>query len=277
MKSFESRSIPMNDFFGWKRHPFADTYAQGNLWLPERDWRRLESIIRLIHNGKNLALCADPGTGKTTLIHALMDRLDKTAYLPIMLPYAGHPRNGLTRLLAEALGVEAKGRGIPLIARIQQHIEAMATSASPRHPLLIVDDAQRVEPDSLWDLCSLLFQTSRQTVAASLILVGDQTLARLLDLRTMLSIRSRLTSIFRLQPLSEDETRLFINSRLKNAHAPEDLFNKEAVELMAAQTRGNRRAIMNAAMVALEEAYERQEKTITAETLYSSSWFNESE
>ena len=27
----------------------------------------------------------------------------------------------------------------------------------------------------------------------------------------------------------------------------------------------------------LEEAYERQEKTITAETLYSSSWFNESE
>jgi len=79
-----------------------------------------------------------------------------------------------------------------------------------------------------------LLQTSRQTVAASLLLVSDQTLARLLDLRTMLSIHSRFTSIFRLQPLSEDETQLFINSRLRNAQAPEDLFNKKTIEVIAA-------------------------------------------
>jgi len=34
---------------------------------------------------------------------------------------------------------------------------------------------------------------------------------------------------------------------------------------------------MNTAMIALEDAYERQEKTITVETIYSSSWFNKSE
>jgi len=34
---------------------------------------------------------------------------------------------------------------------------------------------------------------------------------------------------------------------------------------------------MNIATLALEEAYYREEKTITAESIYSSEWFNESE
>ncbi len=55
------------------------------------------------------------------------------------------------------------------------------------------------------------------------------------------------------------------------------LFADEAIEILAAHARGNRRNIMNIATMALEEAYYRQEKTITAETLYEAEWFNESE
>ena len=73
-----------------------------------------------------------------------------------------------------------------------------------------------MENDSLWDLCSLLFQTARQTVAASLILVGDEVLAKRLELYTLLPIRSRLTTVMKLQPLNEQETRLFIGNLLKN-------------------------------------------------------------
>jgi hypothetical protein len=35
--------------------------------------------------------------------------------------------------------------------------------------------------------------------------------------------------------------------------------------------------IMNTASLVIEEAYCRQEKSITAESIYSSEWFNESE
>jgi len=66
-----------------------------------------------------------------------------------MLPYAGHPRNGLTRILAQTLGVDIKSRGIPLITRVQQHIESLSNRANSRHPVLIVDDVQRIKPDSL--------------------------------------------------------------------------------------------------------------------------------
>lgn len=269
--------LPINDFFGWKHHPFADTYVQRHLWMSDRDSKLLETIKRLLHTGKSIALCGPSGSGKTTLIHALLGDLDKNAYRPVLIPYAGHPRNGLTRILAETLGVETKGRGLPLITRAQQHLEAMSSGSNPRHPVIIVDDAQLVESESLWDLCSLLFLSTRQTVAASLILVGDETLAKKLELYAMSPIRARLTGIMKLQYMNEYETRLFIENRLKNAEAPPHLFEQDAIDIIAAFTRGNRRAVMNTATMALEEAYYREEKTITAEIFYNSDWFNESE
>lgn len=272
-----SEQQPMGDFFGWKYHPFADTYLQRRLWIPPRDRKQLETVKRLLHSGKSMALYGPSGSGKTTLVHALIGDLDKNRYRPVLIPYAGHPRNGLTRILAETMGVETKGRGLPLITRVQQHLETMIGGANPRHPIIIIDDAQLVENDSLWDLCSLLFQTARQTVAASLILVGDEVLAKKLELYTLLPIRSRLTTVMKLQPMNEEETRLFMENRLKNGEAPPDLFANEAIEILAAHTSGNRRNVMNMATMALEEAYHRQEKTITAETIYDADWFNESE
>lgn len=272
-----TEQLPIGDFFGWKYHPFADTYLQRRLWIPPRDRKQLETVKRLLHNGKSLALCGPSGSGKTTLVHALIGDLDKNSYRPVLIPYGGHPRNGLTRILAEALGVETKGRGVPLITRVQQHLEALISAANPRHPVIIIDDAQLVENESLWDLCSLLFQATRQTVAASLIVVGDDILAKRLDLYALLSIRSRLTTVMKLQPMNDEETKRFIENRLKNGEAPPDIFADEALEILAAHTRGNRRTVMNVATMALEEAYYRQEKTITAETLYDSDWFNESE
>ncbi len=61
----------------------------------------------------------------------------------------------------------------------------------------------------------------------------------------MIPIRSRLTSIMKINAMNEYETRQFIPSLLKNAEAPPDLFNDEAIELIAGYTRGNRRAIMS--------------------------------
>jgi general secretion pathway protein A len=77
--------------------------------------------------------------------------------------------------------------------------------------------------------------------------------------------------------LNEHETRLFIGHRLKNADAPLDLLDEDTIEIIAAFTKGNRRTLMNTATMVLEEVYGNEEKIITADTLYNSAWFNDSE
>ena len=76
-----------------------------------------------------------------------------------------------------------------------------------------------------------------------------------------------MACVFRMQPLTQDETRTLLSRRLDAAKAPKDLFDDDAIELMAAQSRGNRRELMNLGVMLCIEAHSREEKSITAELI----------
>ena len=64
---------------------------------------------------------------------------------------------------------------------------------------------------------------------------------------------------------------------MPNGEAPPGLFKDDVIEIIAAYIRGNRCNVMNMATIALEEAYYREEKTVSAETIYNADWFNDFE
>ena len=126
-----------------------------------------------------------------------------------------------------------------------------------------------MEKESLMDICSLMFNPQKETVAASFILVGDETLEKKLSLQIMASVKTRLTGQFNLNTLNDNESLEFIKFRLSNARAAENLFDPDALNIMSSHCRGNRRQIMNMGTLLLTEAYYRQEKTISAELIYN--------
>lgn len=83
----------------------------------------------------------------------------------------------------------------------------------------------------------------------------------------MTLIRTRLTVNFRIDPLSEAEAEQFIAFRLGCAQAPKDLFEPDALNLIAAHCHGNRREIMNLGTLLLSEAFYRSEKCVSAQLL----------
>jgi type II secretory pathway predicted ATPase ExeA len=113
--------------------------------------------------------------------------------------------------------------------------------------------------------------TARQTVAASLLLAGDDTFHKSLQLHVLDSVSSRLAYVFACEPLSDRESQDFLLARLETAQAPRELFDRDALQLLASHCRGNRRALMNAGMLLLSEAFSRQEKSVGAELVVSSS------
>lgn len=119
------------------------------------------------------------------------------------------------------------------------------------------------------DICSLMYNPAKETVAASFILVGDETFEKKLQLQVMAPIRTRLTGIFELNTLNEAESIEFINFRLKNAQVDEDLFKEDAASIISSHCRGNRRQIMNMGTILMAEAFYRQEKTISSELIFN--------
>ena len=107
-----------------------------------------------------------------------------------------------------------------------------------------------------------------------MILVGDETLAKKMQLAVMTPTRSRLTVNLRMESLDEQETGRFIAFRLENAKAPKDLFEPDTLALICAQCRGNRRNIMNMATLLIDEAFHRKEKTIGSHLLGGTDLFN---
>ncbi len=145
----------------------------------------------------------------------------------------------------------------------------MASDNRSMFPVFLIDDAHLMEKESLMDICSLMFNPDMETVAASFILVGDETFDKRLQLQVMAPIKTRLTGIFALNNLSEAKSIDFIKFRLANAQAPETLFKTDAVSIMFSHCKGNRRQLMNMGTLLMAEVFYRQEKTIDAELIYN--------
>lgn len=259
----------MAEFFGWRRHPFSDTYPVIKPFLGEKDSRLRARAVSLLCCGKSFAITGPSGAGKSTLAAHIVASLDPHSYRPAWIHYGGLQRNGILKAIADVLGVDSAGRSVPLLVKLQKHIQQLAAEHNPLYPVLVVDDAQLLERDSLMDLCSLMMNPHKKTVAASVILIGDENLNKTLQLHLMTAVRTRLTGIFVLEPLDEKESEDFISFRLENAQAPPDLFEREALEIIAAHCRGNRRQIMNASTLLLAEAFLRQEKTVGSQLILS--------
>lgn len=253
------------EHFGWKFHPFSDTWPLDKPFYSRRDQRIAEQGMQLLHHGKSFAVTGPSGAGKSTLVQDLLASLDANYYHALYIHYGGLQRTALLKAVCEQLGVETNTRSVPLLVKLQKHIGTIATGKHPVYPVILIDDAQLLERESLMDLCSLIVCPPKKAAAASLIIVGDDMLAKQMALSVMTPIRTRLTVNFRVEPLSESETGEFVSFRLRCAQAPKDLFEPDALGLLAAHCHGNRREIMNLGTLLLSEAFYRNEKVVGAE------------
>ena len=156
-----------------------------------------------------------PGMGKTTLISDLLsDLADADDYLTGMLVNTQLEAAALLRMLAYEFGLNAQNQDKATVLH-KLHQFFVQVSRSKRRPLLVVDEAQNLQLESLEELRLLTNLQFEGRPLLQIFMVGQEQLRdKLQDVR-LEQLRQRITAACHLDPLTLEQTTAYIIHRLR--------------------------------------------------------------
>ena len=206
-------------FFGLRELPFNITPDPRFLYLSPTHQEALRHLRYGIAEKKGfIVLVGEVGCGKTTLCRKFLTELDPQHYDTALVL---NPRVTETQML-KAILTEL---GEPNLARSKNDLVAQMNQvlldriAKGREIVLIIDEAQNLEVGVLEQVRLLSnLETDRQKLL-QIVLMGQPELKEILARRELRQLRQRILVHCELQPLSETDTRQYVQHRLSLAGA----------------------------------------------------------
>jgi general secretion pathway protein A len=226
--------------------PFGVTPDPRFLYLSRTHREALASLLYGIHSGRGFtALIAPPGMGKTTLLFQVLKVLRGNAKTAFLFQTLCGTEEFLHSLLGD-LGIEHESDSVTRMhAKLNAHL--VEESQKGHEVVVVIDEAQNLD-DRVLELVRMLsnFETAGKKLM-HLILSGQPQLAEKLASEQFIQLRQRISIVARLNPFSANETKEYIEHRLRVAGAPCDtpLFSSEAYAVIAEHSSGIPRNINN--------------------------------
>jgi type II secretory pathway predicted ATPase ExeA/Flp pilus assembly protein TadD len=249
-------------YYNLSEWPFQINSDPRFLWLGEKHKEALATLIYGVQDQKGfLVLTGDVGTGKTTLVNALLRQLDGSILVgnitDPMLDLIGF-LNAVSVSLGNYEKVEKKEDFLLRFSRFLNE-----KYAENKYVLLIIDEAHKLNTDLLEQIRLLSNIELPERKLISIFLVGQDELSETLTSHQCRALRQRITLISRVEPLSEEETGEYIRHRLKVAGTNRELFSKAAVREIYRLSRGYPRVINILCDHALLSGYVKESRKIT--------------
>src|ERR1051325_289094 len=204
-------------YFGLSRQPFQLS-PDPSFFYGSRGHKRAYSYLQYgLYQGEGfIVLTGEVGAGKTTLIRNLLKDLDPNRMVAAQLVSTQLDADAMLRAVATAFGLAVRDQSK---ARVLAELEAFFVSLVPRNKraLLLVDEAQNLAPDAVEELRMLSnFQIQNRTLLQTF-LIGQPEMRQLMRSSSMVQLKQRVLAAYHLGPLDADETRAYIEHRLKQA------------------------------------------------------------
>jgi general secretion pathway protein A len=255
-------------FFGLKEPAFSLTPDPRFLWLSETHHEGLAALYYGITRRKGfLLLTGEVGTGKTTLLRAVLDRVPADTETALVLNTAGLSRIDLLKLVAD----EFRLRG-PLATKAD-YVIALNSFLIMRHraglnTVLIIDEAQNLSPEALEEVRLISNLETQTDKLLQIVLTGQPELRRSLAAPSLRQLRQRIALQHHVQPLRPEEVSSYLRHRTSVAGGSYDEIFMPGVEpLIHAFTKGYPRSISILADRCLIAGYSRQLKPVPAELI----------
>lgn len=245
------------DFYGLKDRPFALVPDPRYLFLSRSHREALAHLLYGIEAGDGfIEVFGQVGTGKTTLCRTLLGRVGSE----VEIAYIFNPSPSEHELLA-AINREF---GLPTVARSRGELIEdlnrflLEQLAQGRRCLLVIDEAQNLEPGVLEQIRLLSNLETEQEKLLQIVLIGQPELEENLARAELRQLRQRITVRWHLRPFDRCEVGDYLNHRLQVAGREQpDVFTKRAVRAIYRFSRGIPRVINAIADRALLAGYSR--------------------
>lgn len=257
------------DSYGLNYKPFGISPDPQFLFLTPQHREAATGLIYAILKHKGLVtLTGDAGTGKTTILRAVLNAIGtasvSVAYLPVPTLNAAEFLELL--LLQYGLLNTARANKAERLLILERFL--LKTNTNNRTALLVVDEAHKLSKELLEEIRLLTNFNTRQGSLIQVVLAGQSDLNDLLRDGDMGQLKQRVAYRFHLRALSPAEVREYLDYRWKRAGGTSKLpFDDDAVEAVARYSGGIPRVINAICDNALMMAFADNAATVNGATV----------
>lgn len=229
--------------FGFQERPFALSPEPDFLFWSKAHSRAFAVLeYGLATRAPLTVLTGEVGTGKTTLLQALLKQVSQDITLGLISNARGD-RGDLLRWILNALDVPLPEQTdyVSLFQHFQNFV--IHEYATGRHVVLIIDEAQNLGSEMLEELRMLTNINSGKDMLLQIILIGQPELRDLITQPNLRQFAQRVTATFHLETFNLNETGSYIRHRLVHAGGNGDEITPDAVECIYKESGGIPRMI----------------------------------
>ena len=232
------------EFYGLAARPFQLTPDARFFFESTVHRQAMAYLVYGLHHAEGfIIITGEVGAGKTILVDNLLSTIDRTTFVAAKIVTSQLKADDLLHLVAAGFGIAREGlaKG-SLLQRISDF--ALSQHRSGKRLLLIIDEAQNLSFEALEELRMLSNIVFDRTMALQSFLLGQPQFRTILASPRLEQLRQRVTAAYHLGPLSEAETRAYVEHRLRRADWKGDpSFTEDCFPLIHRHTGGVPRQI----------------------------------
>lgn len=256
-----------NEHFGFRERPFSLSPDPDFLyWSPAH--KRAFAVLEygLVTRAPLTVVTGEVGTGKTTLVQALLRQIGREVTLGLISNAQGN-RGDLLRWVLNALDVpfDKWDDYVALFQHFQDFV--LGEYAAGRHVVLIVDEAQNLGSETLEELRMLTNVNSGKDELLQIVLVGQPELRDLIRQPALRQFAQRVTATYHLNPMDLETTVAYVRHRLTHVGGTGEEFSGEAISHIHDESDGIPRMVNKLCDLALVYAASSGQEQVDAATI----------